>query len=76
MFYVVNGKAGSLLGNETAAELGIVKIKVNEVSKFNTTKTTELPKVEVRMKSTPEATRSKVVRPETRKTLIGTHRKF
>ena len=34
-FYVVNGKAGSLLGNETAAELGILKIKVNEVSKFS-----------------------------------------
>ena len=32
-FYVVNGKAGSLLGNETAAELGILKISVCEVSK-------------------------------------------
>ena len=33
-FYVVNGKAGSLLGNvnETAAELSILKISVNEVS--------------------------------------------
>ncbi|CAB3999913.1 Hypothetical predicted protein [Paramuricea clavata] len=39
-FYVVNGKAGSLLGNETAAELGILKIKVNEVSKFHSMKTT------------------------------------
>ncbi|CAB4007064.1 PREDICTED: uncharacterized protein LOC109615404 [Paramuricea clavata] len=39
-FYVVNGKAGSLLGNEAAAELGILKIKVNEVSKFHSMKTT------------------------------------
>ncbi|CAB3986536.1 Uncharacterized protein K02A2.6 [Paramuricea clavata] len=39
-FYVVNGKAGSLLGNETAAELGILKIKVKEVSKFHSMKTT------------------------------------
>ena len=37
-FYVVNGKAGSLLGNETASELGILNIKVNEVS--STTNTT------------------------------------
>ena len=37
-FYVVNGKAGSLLGNETAAELGILNIKVNKVS--STTNTT------------------------------------
>ncbi|CAB3983492.1 Transposon Tf2-6 poly [Paramuricea clavata] len=39
-FYVVNGKAGSLLGSETAAELGILKIKVTEVSKFHSMKTT------------------------------------
>ncbi|CAB3986500.1 Transposon Tf2-9 poly [Paramuricea clavata] len=39
-FYVVNGKAGSLLGNETAADLCILKIKVNEVSKFHSMKTT------------------------------------
>lgn len=32
-FYVVKGKAGSLLGNETAAELGILKINVNEICK-------------------------------------------
>lgn len=29
-FYVVEGTSGSLLGNETAGELGILKIQVNK----------------------------------------------
>jgi hypothetical protein len=39
-FYVINGKARSLLGDETAAGLGNFKIKVNEVFKFSTKKAT------------------------------------
>ncbi|XP_028408174.1 uncharacterized protein K02A2.6-like [Dendronephthya gigantea] len=38
-FYVVKGKAGSLLGNETAAELGILKINVNEIRKVRQSET-------------------------------------